>query len=92
MRVFQDGVQQTAAVNTHTGIQTQETHLPQHTHFHTVYKSANECINAWLFAYTPAHNPKRSGREFVFMRGQSRPYWREYDMGMCNYMTNVVMI
>lgn len=64
MRVFQYGVRQTAAVNTHThtGIQTQEnlTTNTRHTYrnIHTLYTL---CINAWLFAYTPAHNPKMSG-------------------------------
>lgn len=94
MRVFQYRVRQTAAVNAHTQEYKHKKTSPQTQDTLTAtYTLCTHCALTRGCLHTHLHTiQKRVGRVFVFMWEQSCPYWREYDMGMCNYMTNVVMI
>lgn len=49
---------------------------------------SDEHVNTYLLIYTPTHIANLS----VIMWAHIDPYWREYDVSMCNYMANVVMI
>lgn len=102
MRVFQDCVQQTAAVNTHSHTQrhTQpyrgnhinahttsahgNTHLRQRTHICGVWELRRAC------EHIPAYMCNHTHCKWV-RAGAPTPIL-EYDMSMCNYMANAVMI
>ncbi len=101
--VFQDHVQETAAVNTHTHTHTHtQTYRQNHKNTQGLAQTHNTREHTRTAAYTHSYGvweqrvckhiltPTHIANLSMFMRAHDIE--AEYEMSMCNYMANVVMI